>query len=648
MGKITKQELDSSVLNELVSRTYEDELKAIDQELQRELANLAAFQQVNQRIQNGVTFADAMTGSPYNMTLDTTKTNAIGTLSVGATTINVQSVSGFQVGQEVTIYDDVNLENVMITAIDAANKRLTVSPLTKSYKDQANVARTTAVVDTVNQCLKFGDWTATTTYTSTDETVIASAYDTSGNSGRKIARTESGVLVFAVKNGTTEIRLYKKVGTNTSQLLANFSVTSLKDVAIYRIKGEIIGILYSHSNSTISFRTVNVTDGTLSTATNADTGQTFVSNVTFIVNDAATEIHAAWIAKNSTLSLSRNVRYAKGTIDSNYNVTWGTVVQVTSYNAMNTDVNNSTIVLRSDGVPIIICDLDDQNGTSIIRFYNYNGSSFVGNDLYRASGPAYVQSSPSAIFVPSSINGLPNGRIWVVWNGKRGTIGSQTDNIYVSYSDDNGQTWSTSQALTTGDTYRQLAPSITANKNNEIFVIWYGNDASDSYNDIRMIKYSGGSWGGITVISSGTTNHKQYPSTLYDPAIDFSTPPFIYQDTQGGKVGFYGTWTENTKVPITQAVARYQLLDTDEVIAWVQHNNLSGFTVNGAISIGSTESYQSMNKSSVTYPDGTIEDEFLMSSPASNPSKTIFKLTLTRSSTSDNAQIKKILGGIGL
>lgn len=74
-------------------------------------------------------------------------------LSVGATSITVD-VTPFQVGTFVTVYDDVNSEDVKITAVDG--KILTVSALKKAYKKGAKVAHSNAYI--ANEKLAHGSW----------------------------------------------------------------------------------------------------------------------------------------------------------------------------------------------------------------------------------------------------------------------------------------------------------------------------------------------------------------------------------------------------------------------------------------------------------------------------------------------------------
>jgi hypothetical protein len=629
MGKITRDELDSSLQTEVdkigILSNDTDTLKTENKALKKEIANLNLQLEASQRVVNGKTFATDFLNT-FGMTIDYTKTTVQGTTSSGATTVTVDDATGFQVGQEVTIYDDVNIERVTISDIQG-NDITFSTQLVNSYKDEANIARTMAVEDTINQCLKFGGWGTSTSHDVQDATVVASAYDTSGNGGRKIANTESGVKVFAVKNGTSEIRLYKKVGNNAPEPLANFSVTTLTDVAIWRTKGEIIGIIYSHSGSTVSFRTVNATDGTLSSVIDVDTGQSAVGNVTFIANDTFTETHMAVATKNSTYPNSFNIRYVKGTINADGSVTWGSVEQVSGTNTSGLDYLNPSIVVRSNNLPLIVVEYGGSSNTAkAIRCFAYDGSSWgthPNNGITIYLGSSYTQSSPSAIFVPQSVNGLTNGRIWVAWHGTDSTD-TTYNNIRFAYSDDGGVTWSSMKKLTTGNTVHRRFASGTVDKNGKYYV---------EYEDNGTIKRLESTDGGITWGSPITVGTGANVSTLYDNTfnLDFSNPLSIRMS--GSSVLFKGTWTIGTTTPILENDVRFTVADTDEIALWVQRDELAGFTVDAEV-----------NGNAMTKTSVTGEDQFAYALGSVQPIEV--RLNMTRASTEDDVKITKILGGV--
>lgn len=125
--------------------------------MQREMQRMQVQMELDGRAPgNSGTFADTLDGSTNKITLDTTKTDVNTAVSTGATTINVDSVDGFKAFTQVTIYDDVNMEDVLITAVNSDS--LTVQALQHNYKKGAKVARSTVVVDVENKKMDVGAW----------------------------------------------------------------------------------------------------------------------------------------------------------------------------------------------------------------------------------------------------------------------------------------------------------------------------------------------------------------------------------------------------------------------------------------------------------------------------------------------------------
>jgi hypothetical protein len=384
-----------------------------------------------------------------------------------------------------------------------------------------------------------------------DATVVNQAYDTSGNGGRKLVRLSNGWLVAGAisTNETTYFYVSKDNGNNWSQLCyignnwgaGGLSLVS-KDNTVYVLTYATVG-----SGRALMLRRIDVETQTNSDIFNLRTSidtQYDYSGASLVINEAGTELHAAWASKNSTYPNSFNIRYAKGTINADGSVTWGAVEQLTTYNTSGNEYRNPSIVVNHLGNPVILAEYIYSTGNGI-RFLVFDGSSWntQGGSSYVYNGVSYTQSSPSACVDK-------NGRIWVAWEGYDRTDTS-TFNIRVAYSDDGGATWSTPTKLTSGNSYQQRYPTITCDKNNNVYVLWHGLDSAIATNvyNIRKRVYSSGSWGSTITVTNSTDTAKEcmYPSALYDPtfSVDFSSPLFIYQ-RESTKVGFYGTWVVTT------------------------------------------------------------------------------------------------------
>lgn len=401
-----------------------------------------------------------------------------------------------------------------------------------------------------------------------DATVVASAYDTSGNGGRKLVRLDNGWLVASAKTTTyIYFQVSKDNGLTWSQLCyLNLTVT-INDFSIVN-KGNFIHAIIADANG--NNQTVYSLSFDASTQTNVDifsvrktiVTEITIGNVSLAINEQGTELHATWASKNSNYPYNFNIRYAKGAINADGTLTWGAVEQVTTLNQQSRYIQNPTLTLDANGIPVILCEVWQSlftggtitnTGYGIYAIKKDRSLSYTGTYVHISWSMggividnSYAQSYPSAIFIPSEINGLPNGRIWVAWQGLDSTD-SGTFNLRYSYSDDGGITWSVSQKLTTGNTGtvgHAEAPFITANKNNEIFILFIqGSSGVTNYKRVKMIKNTNGAWGEVTSITSNTTNHAYFPSALFDLSIDFTEPLFIYQNNQAPKVGFYGSWT---------------------------------------------------------------------------------------------------------
>jgi len=105
---------------------------------------------------NSGTFADPLDGSSNKLILDKAVTDIIEPVEKGTTTLKVASVDGFTPFTQVTIFDDLAKEDVMITEV--GTNTIKVQALKNSYKKGAKVARSNVLIDTVNAEMGVGDW----------------------------------------------------------------------------------------------------------------------------------------------------------------------------------------------------------------------------------------------------------------------------------------------------------------------------------------------------------------------------------------------------------------------------------------------------------------------------------------------------------
>lgn len=389
-----------------------------------------------------------------------------------------------------------------------------------------------------------------------DATVVNQAYLTSASARPQLI--SDGSIIEAVFEVGYGIRFYKTSATGVSTYLGYKAFASgTTPYWTIAVKGDYLHFFVSHATYTQvihwSAKVSELNGGEIGSLpsfrqTIPETGQTAFNGIDCEIS--GDYIYLSHASKNATYANSFNIRYAKGTIATDGSVAWGAVEQWTTFNLSSEFNQNPSIVLDKNGKPIVFVETYSGSIRYIIAINagNTTSSGFTKNFVIVYSGASYAQSSPSAIFIPQSINGLANGRIWVAWHGRDATD-TTVDNIRVSYSDDGGVTWSAMDKRTSGNAYSRSNVSLTANKINEIFIAYQ--DASfttGAFFDIATMKNTNNVWGSATRKTQGGAS-SQFPSTLFDPTFNFSEPLFIYKNN--AKVGFYGTWTVTT-ISVTQ------------------------------------------------------------------------------------------------
>ena len=364
---------------------------------------------------------------------------------------------------------------------------------------------------------------------------------TAGNGGSKLTRLQNGALVSAVRSSTTSWRLLKSTDAGATWSQIATVTETVNDLAIAS-KGNDIHVLVSFSTTGVKHYRYNDSGVLQGTSVNVDSGQTTLANVSLAINEAGTELHAAWSSKNATYPNSFNIRYAKGTINGDGSVTWGAVEQRTIFNASGDNANNPTVIVKVDGNPFIFYERANPSANSI-NSMTFNGSAWTSLGIY--SGSSFAQSSPSAIFVPQSINGLANGRMWVGWHGKDATDSAKF-NVRVSYSDDGGVTWATPVKLTSGNLYDRQNVSLAADKTGKVFALYEEHQWSPDL-DIYMRTFSGGSWGAPVAVAEADPAAESNPSALVDYSLQMTTPPFVFTNATNG-IKFSGNFNVGASV----------------------------------------------------------------------------------------------------
>jgi len=599
--------------------------------------------------------------------MDTRKTTANQALTAGTTILTDKVVdatggdlvNGFITGSELTIQDDEFKEYVTVTTGGISEDSVTYDR-------------------------------------STPTTVVSSAYTTSKDARPQVL--SNGWIVTADINGTTDYRLrVSKDNGGTWLLLAvggglgSISMVS-RGTIIYLIRTQNAGTSnYLHILDVATFTLGNTVPG----GTVLDSSQTsFSAGCSITINEAGTELHATWSSKNATYPNSFNIRYAKGTISAvDGSVTWGSVEQVTIRNTTGQDMINPCIFIQ-DSTPLIV-STNNTNAITIFKKAGLTSYPSIFNWTYQHvyDGGSYAQSSPDLI---SDQNGI----LWVAWHGLDATD-TTYNNVHCKYSTDGGITWIDSgvsgNKITSGNLYNQAWPSITLDKNNNPYILWYGTDATTIYSNIYKISRISGTWGSIIKLTTNTTANAQYPSTCSNFQ-DFTDPLCIYKDNQAVAVKFRGIFSVTTQTPhleVTPLQNSYKtnvwcyrslgnvdtvngrlgfsqgfdtgggvyvpLLSEDiryiitpsspvsQVVSWTDYDLDGNFSIDTKISLVNTsspESFGTATKKTTLISEGINEDQNVYIAPSN--SRITQRITISRASTSVTTKyVKKLLGAVG-
>lgn len=402
--------------------------------------------------------------------------------------------------------------------------------------------------------------------------VANSAHDTSGNGGRKIVRLSNGWLVAMVNDTTASIpsiklNLSKDNGVNWKyQAFWSYNTGIQVDATISSVGTRVIVLACVPSSNYLFSHSFDIeTDENDSSLTkpyqiNAQrngfhfyqfpSDNSNFGKMSSIISHDGKEVHFAFSSKTPSFPNSFNIRYAKGTINGDGSVTWGAVEQVTTLNQTGSSFENPCIVVCGNHPSIQVKlstagfhFIGNITKTHTSRNFATNiDMSWGSSQIY--NGGTHAQSSPSAIFVPQSVNGLVNGRIWVAWHSKDATNSSRFV-IRVSYSDNGGTTWVTPKIISPFGTsdYEYMNPTITASKSNKIFLIMEASEPAYSAYTVLGRELSSSTGSEISGYSFNSTDSSYSPSALYEPTFNFREPLIIYKQTSsGGSVKFNGSW----------------------------------------------------------------------------------------------------------
>ena len=151
-----------------------------------------------------------------------------------------------------------------------------------------------------------------------------------------------------------------------------------------------------------------------------------------------------------------------------------------------------------------------------------------------------------------------NNNLHVVWYGKDST---NTSYDQIKYSKFNGVSWSNWINISPISGYRESNPSIAIDSNNNLHVVWYGYDVDNKYKyQIKYSKFNGTSWSQWINISP-ISGYNQY-----NPSIDIDSNDNLH-------VVWYGMDIDN---PSYQQI-KYSKFNGTSWSDWINISNVSGY-----------------------------------------------------------------------
>lgn len=624
------------------------------QSIIRDVAYLKLMAEADDRIDSGTTFgtdfAKSINLEMHDAFFATKEPAAIGRDYINGT---MAQISQFKEGEYVSVYDDVNLEQVKVVEIDPGGM-IYITPLTKAYPNGVQVARSMTGVTGQFDKRRFE---VAVVNTPQEDVATGNIIGTGNVAARNIAVTNSGIIAFASLVDST-IRIHAldlKKAAPAWEIVhyiqapagVTFNKPSLthafddKDsiVVMWRVPtNQNFRVLklpvdrYYSANPYFSATIITPKSPMLScydysiTTSDGGSGRSKVERYPFVIT-----------MRTEALPNSNNAY--KGVINSSTNGAFSVsdIQQLTTFNTTTDGAVNSSIV---------DCEYGKSFGKGVSQvFYERSGH----NEIYHAHDTSLgisrkkvsgehqaTRTRPTSIYVPAVDKTNPNdyGAIHVVWSEVPVTYPRGAD-IWHTVSYDKGETFSVPTNLTNVNKSIESAafPNITADANGKVFVT-YTMKTTDQSDVVRYhIRYKQLDTGTVTNMVSDT-NGDPRTQTAYNPNIEITRPVTSYWMNSADRVRVKGAFTHEITKKHRINHLRFKLTKAGlELAMWVAKEgtfNMSAI-VNGVAVTG--------------FDDGN-EVEFTRAQAASG----LFDVTLVldRPSINDNEtrRVTSISGGV--
>jgi len=547
-------------------------------------------------------------------------------------------ITDYKAGMQVTIQDDNGKEDILIDSVadPVINFK---SQIQGTYSAGANVYRSNLTDD-----WKFGGFSSMGVIDKTTPSQLVNAPDsTIGNVGRRGCADDDGNMYFATVTANS-LRVTKE---GVGEIYSFNTGNTINGLSITYAQNRLHLIVNGNTFTEVKYIALDLT-GIELVNTPLDSGQTAIGKCDITVNEfgGKNKILATWASINASLPTYFNIRAVEGTISGGV-VTWGSITQITNEAARN--VTDPTAKFINGDNPLIIYDDNDNLKCEII-----GSSAFT----IETSG-GYNKDNLSATFMPPSkvietgvdlgnptdnANAQANGILLVAYEGKDPTDTTK-NNIRCKISvNASAAVWLdfgvSGSKVTQGNVTEYRLPSPSWNDKGEFFLMYY-KDSGNIYQS---------KWDTLWTVNTQITTNSDISPNCVDNYHNYDEPITFYQDTTDSDVKIYGKWTAGLLTPVTEIDIRVNIeafTDKTEISAFLETNDFDTVTLDGFLSIhadGADETY--IDTTDVKIDEGTNNMYLSAGSVVTPQDKATMKYQLTRASTSDAVEIKRVQGGL--